>query len=246
MFLSVYSLFFSFGTGGSLSSTGFQNLHGNRRINKTNCRNVYPSTPLRVGLNRQKGGDQLNYQEQIVSYKPFNQKEKQDKEMMLNLMDTYSSLLTRENEKAHFTASAWVVNETFTKTVMAYHNIYQSWSWLGGHADGESDLLQVALREVSEETGLHNIEAVILDIFSLEILDVPAHVKNNKEILAHLHLNVTYLIVADETEELRVKPDENSAVAWMGLEEAVESSREPFMKTIYEKLNQKVLDLKKN
>mgnify|MGYP002237558723 CR=1 FL=1 len=52
------------------------------------------------------------------------------------------------------TASAWVVNKDRSKVLMIYHNIYNSWSWLGGHADGETDLLAVAIREVREEAAL--------------------------------------------------------------------------------------------
>lgn len=52
------------------------------------------------------------------------------------------------------TASAWVVNKDRSKVLMIYHNIYNSWSWLGGHADGETDLLAVAIREVREEAGI--------------------------------------------------------------------------------------------
>ncbi len=55
---------------------------------------------------------------------------------------------------AHFTASAFVLNESHDKILGIYHKIYQSWGWVGGHADGNADLLAVAVKEVQEETGL--------------------------------------------------------------------------------------------
>lgn len=186
----------------------------------------------------------MDYQKQIAAYQPFNKQEKQDKKSMLAYLETSTDLLTRENKEAHFTASAWVVNPLLTKTVMAYHNIYQSWAWLGGHADGEADFLKVAMQEVTEETGLQHLKAASPNIFSLEILAVPAHLKNGETIASHLHLNLTYLLIANEEEPLQVKPDENSAVAWLGLEEAVQKSNEPEMKDIYQKLNEKVMQWK--
>ena len=77
-----------------------------------------------------------------------------DKEMMLKCIDEYDDVLTRENKLFHFTASNWIVNKEKTKILMIYHNIYQSWAWTGGHADGEDDLQSVAKREAEEETGL--------------------------------------------------------------------------------------------
>ncbi|MGP6145777.1 NUDIX hydrolase [Jeotgalibaca sp. A122] len=182
----------------------------------------------------------MNYRQAIMDYEPYNEQERTDKARMLEYIDTFQDILTRNNDAAHFTASAWVVNEDFTKTVMAYHNIYDSWSWVGGHVDGDDNFLRVALKEVEEETGLQNITPVSENIYAIEILDVPAHVKKGKKIRTHLHLNVTYLLQASETDTLAIKPDENSAVAWMELDEAVARTTEPEMKPIYQKLNDKL------
>ena len=142
---------------------------------------------------------------------------------------------------AHFTASAWVVNQTRTRVLMAYHNIYHSWSWLGGHADGEEDLLQVAVREVQEESGLKQVRPVSGEIYSMEVLTVDGHVKKGTYVSSHLHLNLTYLLEADEADVLRIKEDENSGVAWFVPEEAVTASSEPWMRErIYRKLNEKM------
>ena len=132
--------------------------------------------------------------QQIQNYQPYNEQEKKDKEVMLKYLATFDNLLTRENEFAHFTASAWVVNKERTKVLMIYHNIYQSWAWTGGHADGEENLQKVALREVEEETGLQNLELMDDAIYSLEILTVNGHVKRGKYVSSHLHLNLTFLI----------------------------------------------------
>lgn len=175
-----------------------------------------------------------------MDFEPFNEQERTDKARMLEYIDTFQDVLTRDNEAAHFTASAWIVNEDYTKVMMAYHNIYDSWAWVGGHVDGDDNFLRVALKESEEETGLEKVTPVSEKIYAIEILDVPEHVKNGKKIRTHLHLNVTYLLQASEASPLTIKPDENSAVGWMSLEEAIQKTNEPEMKPIYQKLNDKL------
>ena len=179
----------------------------------------------------------------IENYIPCCEQEREEKRMLLKYIDENPDILLRSNETAHFSASAWVVNPERTKVLMLYHNIYNSWSWPGGHADGEEDLLGVALREVQEETGIADIHPVSEEVYSLEILTVNAHFKRGKYVVPHLHLNLTYLLEADDSQALHSKPDENSAVRWFPLEEAVAASTEPDMQVVYAKLNQKLKDI---
>lgn len=178
--------------------------------------------------------------EKIENYKPFNEQEERDKPLILDWIRNNENAFTRENTIAHITASAWVVNKDRSNVLMVYHNIYNSWSWLGGHADGETDLLSVALREVREEAGISNVQPVSEEIFSLEALTVDGHIKKGKYVSSHLHLNITYLVEADSDEALFVKPDENSGVAWFTPEEALKKSTEPwFVANVYSKLIKK-------
>ena len=181
---------------------------------------------------------------QIEDYKPFNEQEKMDKLLLLNWIRNNDNAFSRENTVAHMTASAWVVNKDRSKVLMVYHNIYNSWSWLGGHADGETDLLSVALSEVKEEAGITNVKPVSEEIFSLESLTVDGHVKKGNYISSHLHLNVTYLLEADSDEAVSIKADENSGVAWFSPEKALEKSTEPwFVANVYSKLLEKMKQL---
>lgn len=178
---------------------------------------------------------------QLQAFTPFNQQELKDKEILLRQLETQPDIFLRSNKIMHMSASAWVVNPERTKVLMAYHNIYHSWSWLGGHADGQEDLLWVAVREAMEESGVSHVKPVTEEIFSVEVLTVDGHEKNGEYVSSHLHLNVTYLLEAKEEERLQMKPDENSGVAWFGLEEAVAACTETWMKErIYRKLNQKL------
>ena len=176
----------------------------------------------------------------LEAYRPFSDQEARDREVMLYALDRLDTPLSRDNPIAHFSASSWTVNPARDKALMAWHNIYRTWAWTGGHADGEADLLSVALREAVEETGVERIEPVSHDIYSIEILPVNSHVKRGAFVSSHLHLNVTYLLQADDAQPLRPKSDENSAVAWLPLQEAAENRDEPFMAVIYRKLNQKL------
>ena len=182
----------------------------------------------------------MNWIDEIRNYNPFNEQEKQDKKVALDYITTFPNILTRENEFAHMTASSWIVNKDRTKVLMIFHNIYQSWAWTGGHADGEDNLRNVAIRETMEETGIKNIKPLQEDIFSLELLCVDGHVKRGKYVSSHIHINVTYLIEADESEALAIKEDENSGVRWIDIDDAVQISNEKNMKVVYTKLNKKL------
>ena len=83
--------------------------------------------------------------------------EERDKELILRALRREENVFSRENSLCHMTASAWISSPDRTKVLMAYHNIYDSWSWLGGHADGDTDLLRVALKEAEEESGLSKV-----------------------------------------------------------------------------------------
>ena len=157
---------------------------------------------------------------QIENYPPFNEQEEKDKALILGWISNNENAFSRENTVAHITTSAWVVNKDRSKVLMVYHNIYNSWSWLGGHADGETDLLSVAIREVKEEAGISNVRPVSEEIFSLESLTVDGHVKKGNYVSSHLHLNITYLLEADSEEQVSVKADENSGVMWFSPEDA--------------------------
>lgn len=179
--------------------------------------------------------------EKIKSYRPFNEQERQDKARILEFLEKNEDAYERSNATAHMTASAWVVNRDATKVLMVYHRIYDSWSWTGGHADGERDLLALAMREVREETGVERLRAVTDDIYSLEVLTVDGHEKRGEYVSSHLHMNVTHLLQADEADTLHICEAENSGVAWFGLQEALEASTEPwFVTRIYKKLNDKL------
>jgi len=173
----------------------------------------------------------------IQNYKPKNQQEEYDKEQMLQFMKNNENYLERENQVGHFTASMWVVNKERTKTLMVYHNLYDSWSWIGGHADGMENLCEVALKELREETGVESARLISEDVFSLETLAVNGHMRKGIWIPSHLHFNLTFLAEAEETEELTVQEEENSAVHWWNFEEALKVSTEQWMiENIYKKL----------
>lgn len=178
--------------------------------------------------------------EQLKDYIPYNEQEERDKAFIIDFINNNANAFVRDNNVAHMTASAWIVNKAHDKVLMCYHKIYDSWSWLGGHADGDTNLLNVAIREAKEESGIKNIRAVSDDIFSVEVLTVDGHVKKGKYVSSHLHLNVTYLLEADEDEELTAKEDENLGVRWFTVEEALKASTEPwFVKNVYSKLIEK-------
>ena len=181
---------------------------------------------------------------ELAAFEPYNEQEACDVALIMDHLAAAEAAgaealerLWGRGDPAHLTASAWVVSPDRGQVLMAYHNIYQSWSWLGGHADGERDLRTVALREVREESGLTSAKIARPEMLSAEVLCVDGHEKRGTYVSSHLHLNVTYLVEADPCEAPRIKPDENSQVGWFSPEEALARSTEPwFVERIYRKL----------
>ena len=184
--------------------------------------------------------------QEIEGFLPFNEEEKRDKEVLLNALRNEKDVFTRNNEICHITSSCWIVNQDWGKVLLCYHKIYQSWSWLGGHNDGEIDCLKVALKEAKEESGLSHFKVLNgRKIFSMEILTVDSHYRKGRYVPSHLHLNITYLLQEDENDRLIIKEDENSGLRWAKLEDVYTLSTEKwFIEHVYKKLNQKLLILK--
>lgn len=181
-----------------------------------------------------------DYMELINSYRVHDEHEETTKANMLAFVRrNEEDVLTRDNAIAHMTASSVILNEARDKMLMIHHKIYDTWTWQGGHADGEGDLLKVALKEAEEETGIRDFE-VMEDkdgfILSLDILTVKEHVKNGKYISAHLHLNAAFLFTAKENHELYLNEKETNGVRWVPVEDIDILAREPLITPIYHKL----------
>lgn len=175
--------------------------------------------------------------EEIRNYECINKQEKSDKNVILDYINAYKdNILTRDNKIAHLTSSGFIMNKSLTKVLMIHHNIYNTWAWTGGHADGEESLLAVAIKEAKEETGLETVELMSSKIASIDILPVNGHFKKDKYISAHLHLNVAYLLIANETDSLSINKRETSGVKWIKIDEIPDYSQEPELIKIYNKL----------
>ena len=172
----------------------------------------------------------------LKTYIPYNEQEEADKKYFIECEQKLGDILHRTNSLCHLCSSAFIVNAQKTKVLSTYHNIYNSWTWVGGHADGDDDMLYVALKEAKEETSLQNIKVLSTTPIAIDSLPVSSHYKHGKFVPAHTHLNFTYLLQANETEPIQIKPDENSQIAWLTFDQLVQNSTEPYMQSVYKKI----------
>lgn len=181
----------------------------------------------------------MKLREQLENYTPINEQEEKDKEQMLEFIDNFDDVLTRKNIFGHFSASAFVVNKARDKMVVVYHNIYDGWIYPGGHADGEEDLLSVAVREVEEETGL-KVKVLDENFYGIQSLPVAGHVKRGNYVSSHTHYDVVYLLEADDSVPLVFREDESQGVKWVSLEDAYDESMVDFIRPIHKKLVKRI------
>jgi len=127
----------------------------------------------------------------------------------LALLDDAADPFVRERQAGHFTGSAWLVSADGRRILLTHHRKLGRWLQLGGHADGESDLAQVALKEGEEESGLAG-----LWVESSEVFDLDRHwIPERGEVPGHWHYDARYVVHAGASESFAVS-EESLALAW--------------------------------
>lgn len=137
----------------------------------------------------------------------------------------------RTHLPGHITGSAFLVDPTFTHTLLVHHGKLNRWLQPGGHADGDMDVAGVARREANEETGVLKLDLLATDIFDLDVHPIPAR----KEFPAHDHYDVRYLFRASMEERVIVS-EESHDVRWVLLADLERYNPEPSLLRLRDKL----------
>lgn len=135
----------------------------------------------------------------LENYYPINQEEIDYKSRMLTFIKKNEKCFERTLEEGHFTASAWLLNKSGTHTLLMHHTKLDIWVQLGGHCDGDSNVLAVAIKEASEESGILAIKPVHENIFDIDIHLIPEN-KNQK---FHYHYDVRFLLQVENHDEIQ-------------------------------------------
>ena len=134
-------------------------------------------------------------------------------------VEAHPDCFERSLREGHVTGSCWLLDASGTHVLLTHHRKLDRWLQLGGHADGDPDLLRVALREAREESGLEDIVAVSEAIFDVDVHAIPARGDEPR----HLHYDVRFLLRAGRDAPLRVN-HESKALAWIKLSEVARLS----------------------
>lgn len=177
----------------------------------------------------------------LQTYSPYDDIENGECRSFSQFLEAFGlQAYSRNNLIGHMSASGWIVNKDRTKALMIHHNIFKTWSWVGGHADDDTDLLHVAIKEAEEETSLAQVTPLSPYPIDFNIMVVHNHNKHGQFIPRHLHYNVVYAFEADETLPLKIKADENSGVRWINNEDVAKFCANDHVFPYYERIMQKI------
>ena len=162
--------------------------------------------------------------QQLESYLDLFPDESAMLERYISFVKANSDCFERSLQIGHVTGSAWVVNRERTHTLLTHHKKLNKWLQLGGHADGDVDVLRVAKREVAEESGITDVVPVGDGIFDVDIHLIPER-KNEPE---HYHYDVRYALQVTGDEDYVVS-DESHDLDWLEIDRLSERTQEESM-----------------
>lgn len=132
----------------------------------------------------------------------------------LSFINAHTECFDRHLAHGHVTGSAWVLNPARTHTLMLHHRKLDLWLQPGGHADGDPDMLQVVLKETSEESGIDLSEIKLIDE---EIFDVDIHtVYPSSHDHRHEHFDIRFMLEIDDSLEIPGN-NESHQIGWIPL-----------------------------
>lgn len=186
----------------------------------------------------------MNYRDVLINYVPQSQQEEQAKTYMQTQLTHYGDWwLYRDCPEGHLTVGALVVNPQVDQVLFIYHNIRQTWSWPGGHVDGNPDPLQVAIKEVQEETGLDQMTPVSMMPLSIHVCQVSQHQRHGQTVPAHCHSIFAYAFQAQPDQPLVLNSEETRALAWMPLNDIYSSKFSQADSQLYSQLIERIISI---
>lgn len=167
-------------------------------------KNYTDSTLMKIVMLRK------NLIEKLQKYRTSSEIEELDRIKILEFVKSQKDCFERLLTSGHITGSCWLENCDGTKFLLTKHKKLGFWLQLGGHADGDNDIIRVSMKEAHEESGLKNIELVSADIFDLGVHLVPPY----KDVPAHFHYDIRFLLRASNSNEKISMSDESTDLNW--------------------------------
>lgn len=155
----------------------------------------------------------ITFNSQLDSYRTSDDAERTMVEATRSFVRQFSNCFERSLSCGHITGSSWIVDRSRQFVLLTHHQKLDRWLQLGGHCDGDADVLRVALREAREESGLQGIRPISAAIFDIDVHPIPARGQEP----AHLHYDIRFLLEANRSEQLRLS-DESKALAWVSID----------------------------
>jgi 8-oxo-dGTP pyrophosphatase MutT (NUDIX family) len=157
--------------------------------------------------------NKANLMKLLEKYYPNDIFEKSYKSKILEFISNNQVVFGKENRRGHITGSSWVINKSKNKVLLCYHRKLDKWLQFGGHSDDNEDVLDTALREATEESGLESLKLLSEEIFDVDIHSIPMIGDENE----HIHYDIRFVFEADERENIRIS-NESKDIAWIDLE----------------------------
>ncbi|WP_020529239.1 NUDIX hydrolase [Flexithrix dorotheae] len=159
--------------------------------------------------------------DQLQSYTTTDSHEQAMLESTISFVQENEDCFLRSNLKGQVTGSAWIIDPSKTFALFIHHKKLEKWLQPGGHSDGDGDILNVALKEAEEETGLQNFVKVNREIFDIDVHEIP----ERKGVPAHFHYDVRFAFMADKSQQLVIS-DESIDLKWIALDEIPDFNNE--------------------
>ena len=168
--------------------------------------------------------------QRMVEYRPLDVHERSMVAHLRRFVMEHVDCLERTLSIGHITGSGWILDLEREHVLLTHHDRLDKWLQLGGHADGDPNVLRVAMREAREESGIDEIRPIHEAIFDVDVHAIPARGTEP----AHEHYDVRFLLEADRKQPLRITP-ESKALAWVKLADVVQLTRERSVLRMVEK-----------